>query len=91
MPPLSFDRPLAMRMFLVSAFLPEMTQQIHSFLASGMMSFHTLRAAGVALSARFKSSGILCTVPLVTYFAGMIIVIRSGSSRAFFPAPAIQL
>src|SRR3989344_3850860 len=60
-PPLSLESPFLIRISLVSAFLPEMTQQIHSFRASGVMSSHTAFAAGAEVSAFRKSSGISCT------------------------------
>ena len=54
-----------MRRLLVSSFLAEVTQQIHSLRASGVMSVHrffTLVSVSIALR---KSAGILCTAPLV--------------------------
>src|SRR3989344_1372674 len=62
-PPLSFESAFLIRIPLVSSFLPETTQQIHSLRASGVMSSHTARAAGVSIRALRKSSGILCTTP----------------------------
>src|SRR3990167_7074728 len=59
-PPLSFESAFSIRILLVSAFLPETTQQIHSFRASGVMSFHTARAAGIEARVFRKSSGNLC-------------------------------
>ena len=52
-----------MRISLVSAFFPDMTQQIHSLRASGVMSSHSFRAAGVDSIAFRKSCGNVCTVP----------------------------
>ncbi len=52
-----------MRIILVSAFLPDVTQQIHSLRASGVISSHTARAAGADIRALRKSSGIVCIVP----------------------------
>lgn len=63
MPPLSFESAFLMRIFLVSAFFPDMTQQIHSLRARGVMSFHIANAAGVEASAIRKSCGMLCTTP----------------------------
>lgn len=54
-----------MRMLRVSSFLPEMTQQIHSLRASGVMSFHTTSDLGLAASAARKSGGSVCTVLVV--------------------------
>src|SRR3989344_531683 len=67
-PPLSFEIPFLIRIFLVSAFLPEVTQQIHSLRASGVMSSHTARAAGAAVIAFRKSPGIVCTTPPASPF-----------------------
>ena len=68
MPPLSFESPFLIRISLVSAFLPEMTQQIHSLRASGVISSHTARAAGVCVRAFRKSAGIVCTVPPASFW-----------------------
>lgn len=57
--------------FLVSGFLTEMVQQIHSLRASGVMSSHAARAAGEARSAFLKSVGKVCTVPLESAFLTM--------------------
>lgn len=59
----------SIRIPLVSDFLPEVTQQIHSFRASGVMSSHTDNALGVEKTTFFKSSGILCTVPVDIFLA----------------------
>ena len=48
---------------LVSGFLTEITQQIHSLRASGVMSSHFARAAGSEMSTFRKSAGTLCTAP----------------------------
>ncbi len=49
-------------MFLVSAFLPEVTQQIHSFRASGVISSHSFfTPAEEAIDLR-KSDGSVCGV-----------------------------
>jgi len=60
MPPLSFERAFLMRIFLVSDFLPEVTQQIHSFRARGVMSSHIAWARREEATALRKSAGILC-------------------------------
>jgi hypothetical protein len=49
--------------FLVSGFLTEITQQIHSLRASGVISSHFARAAASAMRAFRKSAGTLCTAP----------------------------
>jgi len=48
---------------LVSGFLTEITQQIHSLRASGVMSSHFARAAGSERSTFRKSAGTACTAP----------------------------
>jgi len=49
--------------FLVSGFLTEITQQIHSLRASGVMSSHAARAAESEVRALRKSGGTLCRAP----------------------------
>jgi hypothetical protein len=56
--------PTSMRRFLVSSFLADVTQQIHSFRARGVISVQTLFAAALDLMAFRKSAGSLCTVLL---------------------------
>src|SRR3989338_6926538 len=73
-PPLSFERAFSILILLVSTFLPDVTQQIHSLRASGVISSHTARAAGVPLSAFRKSLGILCTVPPTSSLLILIII-----------------
>ena len=51
-----------MRILLVSTFLPDVTQHIHSLRASGLISSHTASTAGVLVSAFRKSDGNLCVV-----------------------------
>src|SRR5579863_8532769 len=48
---------------LVSGFLTEITQQIHSLRASGVISSHFARAAGSEMRTFRKSAGKLCTAP----------------------------
>jgi hypothetical protein len=48
---------------LVSGFLTERTQQIHSLRASGVMSSHFARASGSESRTFRKSAGIWCTAP----------------------------
>jgi hypothetical protein len=62
-PDFNLDRALVIRIFLVSAFLPEVTQQIHSLRASGVMSSHTAFADGAEARALRKSCGSECTAP----------------------------
>jgi hypothetical protein len=63
MPPRSISMPTSMRRFLVSSFLADVTQQIHSFRASGVISVQRLFAAASDSMAFRKSAGSLCTVP----------------------------
>ena len=48
---------------LVSGFLTEMTQQIHSLRASGVISSHFASAAGSEMRTLRRSAGKLCTAP----------------------------
>ena len=71
---------------LVSGFLTEITQQIHSLRASGVMSSHFARATGSEMRASRKSAGTLCTAPgeiafLVMDFILHRYAIRLGSPR----------
>ena len=55
-----------MRRFLVSSFLADVTQHIHSLRASGVMLAHTpVTIASDSIALR-KSAGIGCTVPEAT-------------------------
>jgi hypothetical protein len=54
--------------FLVSGFFTQITQQIHSFRASGVMSSHLSRAAESAMRAFRKSAGTLCIGPAEIVF-----------------------
>src|SRR5690348_4125318 len=49
--------------FLVSGFLTEITQQIHSLRASGVISSHFARAIASESRAFCKSAGTRCTAP----------------------------
>jgi hypothetical protein len=48
---------------LVSGFLTEIAQQIHSLRASGVISSHFASAAVSEMRASRKSAGTLCTAP----------------------------
>jgi len=52
-----------MRRFLVVSCLAEVTQQIHSFRASGVISDQRLFVVASDAMAFWKSAGSLCTVP----------------------------
>src|SRR6266446_2408789 len=62
-PSLSSVRTRSMCCLLVSGLLTEMTQQIHSLRASGVISSHFARAAGSEMRTFRKSGGTLCTAP----------------------------
>lgn len=57
------SHPKAIRFTLVSSFLAEVIQQIHSFRASGVMSSHVASAAGIDSRALRTSAGMSCTTP----------------------------
>ena len=65
-PPRILSRPTSMRRFLVSSFLAEVTQQIHSFRASGVIAAQRPFAAASHSMALRKSAGSLWSVPPVT-------------------------
>jgi hypothetical protein len=57
------SRPTSIRRCLVSSFLADVTQHIHSLRANGVMLAHTPATMGSDSIASRKSAGILCTVP----------------------------
>ena len=64
---------------LVSGFLTEITQQIHSFRASGVISSHLARAAGSEIRTFRKSAGTLCTAPgEIVFVTGFILIVTWG-------------
>ena len=70
-PPRNLSMPTSMRRLLVSSFLADVTQQIHSFRASGVISVQRRFAAASHSIAFRKSAGSLCTVPCAS-FRGVI-------------------
>jgi hypothetical protein len=72
-----------MRRFLVSSFLAELTQQIHSFRASGVIAAQRLLAAASDSMALRKSDGSLWIVPPVVALVVMH-QLCSGSCRPTF-------
>ena len=74
-----------MRRLLVSSFLADVTQHIHSLRASGVMLAHTSAMRASDSIALRKSAGILCTVPEPIGRRAMI----PGVYRAF-AVPQIQ-
>jgi hypothetical protein len=63
MPSLSSVRTRSMCCLLVSGFFTEMTQQIHSLRASGVISSHFARAIASERRTFRKSAGTRCTAP----------------------------
>src|SRR5246500_3603148 len=61
----------------VSGFLTEITQQIHSLRASGVISSHFARAAGSERRTLRKSPGTLCTAPGEIVFFIMDFILHS--------------
>ena len=59
MPPSILSMPTSMRRFRVASCLAEVTQQIHSFRASGVISAQSLLAVALDTMARRKSAGNL--------------------------------
>ena len=67
-PSLRLEQPHSIRRVLVSAFLADSIQHIHSLRASGVISSHAVNACASDISASFKSAGTLCTAPLEIFF-----------------------
>ena len=70
---------------LVSGFLTEITQQIHSLRASGVISSHFARAAGSETRTFRKSGGTLCTTPGDTAFLAMDFIVLGYAFRLGSP------
>ena len=88
-PSLSSVRTRSMCCLLVSGLLTEMTQQIHSLRASGVISSHFARATGSEMRTFRKSAGTACTAPRETallvmdfslYPIGVVLVRVVGNS-----------
>ena len=76
-PSLSSVRTRSMCCLLVSGFLTEITQQIHSLRASGVISSHFARATGSEMRTFRKSGGTLCTAPgEITFLVMNFILLR---------------
>lgn len=71
MPLFNFESAFSIRIFLVSAFFPDIIQQIHSFRASGVMSSQIALISGLEIMAFCISAGTGCTVPLEIPFLTM--------------------
>ena len=93
-PSLSSVRTLSTCCFLVSGVLTEMTQQIHSLRASGVMSSHFANAAASEARVLRKSAGISCTVPAETLFELVPIFTLSPCTpnlgQGYFANPLVQ-
>jgi hypothetical protein len=61
---------------LVSGFLTEITQQIHSLRASDVMSSHFASATGSEMRTFRKSAGTLCTAPGESAFLFMDFILH---------------
>ena len=61
---------------LVSGFFTEVTQQIHSLRASGVISSHFSRAAESEIRTLRKSAGTACTAPGETAFLPMDFILH---------------
>jgi hypothetical protein len=70
-PSLSSLRTRSMCCLLVSGLLTEITQQIHSFRASGVISSHFSCATGSEIRTLRKSAGTACTTPGEIAFLAM--------------------
>jgi hypothetical protein len=68
---LKLERPHSIRRLLVSAFLADSIQHIHSLRASGVISSHAVHACGSDVSAFLKSAGTSCTTPLEIFLCGI--------------------
>jgi hypothetical protein len=66
---------------LVSGFLTEITQQIHSLRASGVISSHFARAAGSEMRTFRRSAGKLCTAPEEIAFLAMNFILHRYAIR----------
>src|SRR5215469_3294303 len=75
---------------LVSGFLTEITQQIHSLRASSVISSHFALAAGSEMRTLRKSAGTLCTAPGEIAFLGMGFIL-SRYPHAISPGSARML
>ena len=91
MPPFIFESAFSIRMTLVSAFALEVTQQIHSLRASGVMSSQSAKTFGAEIIALRKSGGIVCTTPFPVESALVVIQIFYNFSHIFKTMPAIRL
>src|ERR1700730_17255000 len=76
MPSLSSVRTRSMCCLLVSGFFTEITQQIHSLRASGVISSHFARAAESEMRTFRKSAGTVCIAPGEIVFLPMDFILH---------------
>src|SRR5271169_5648117 len=69
-------RTRSMCCLLVSGFLTEITQQIHSLRARGVISSHLARAPGSEMRTLRKSAGTVCTAPGESAFLVMDFILH---------------
>ena len=91
MPSLSSVRARSMCCFRVSGLFTEITQQIHSLRASGVMSSHFAHAAGSEMRTSRKSAGILCTGPAEIVFLAMVLFYLCRRSRLLLVVAACTM
>lgn len=70
-----------MRRFLVSSFFADVTQQIHSLRASGVMSAHTFFTIESDSIALRRSVGILCTMPVARSLVAIVVMFALRDRR----------
>jgi hypothetical protein len=76
---------------LVSGFLTEITQQIHSLRASGVISSHFARATGSEMRTFRKSAGTLCTAPGEIAFLVMDFILHRYPISLGSPSDAVRI
>jgi hypothetical protein len=91
MPPRILSRPTSIRRLLVSSFFADVTQQIHSFRASGVMLAQRSFAARSASMALRKSAGSLCTIPVVAVFFVAVFFVAMDQFTASVLPPTMTL
>jgi hypothetical protein len=76
---------------LVSGFLTEITQQIHSLRASGVISSHFARVTGSEMRTFRKSAGTLCTAPGEIAFLVMDFILHRYAISLGSPAAVLDI
>lgn len=90
MPERILEIPLVILICLVSTFLPEVTQQIHSLRASGVILSHKAATFLSALIACLKSEGRVCIKLFYFLLNYKLVAIRVGN-YGLLPAPRFKL